>query len=299
VDYIPFINIIQQKHQALRALRYGDPEPWRVYLQETECLFWDNSDRPSTGSVVINSQIVKNKEGLRKHPQFNARRFALDRQQGIAARGEFPYWRLVIRDNLWNGDSLLIHEGKHLTDENCIEALDEFECIRAMGVADSGYDATHVYQFCLRYGIHAVKGEDERYFAHRVIESLADGSERTVLIKRIWEPERPLYLVAHAMRTRENSDEEPLFWRYSKGGIAERLNWLRAGNVVKWEVPGDVSDEYQKHLESHEIVEERDKRGQVSLVDKKLGPDDYLICERYIAMLMDMAGIIGAQAGRR
>ena len=28
IDYIPWLDLIKEKHRALRALKYGDPKPW-------------------------------------------------------------------------------------------------------------------------------------------------------------------------------------------------------------------------------------------------------------------------------
>ena len=299
VDYIPFLTLIQEKHQALKALKYGDPEPFKRYRQERECGFWDNSDRPFMGAIVISSGLKKNREGWLKHPMFFNRYFALDRQQGSLAKNEFPHWWLVIRDVLTTGDSRLVYEGKVLTDENVISILDEHECVRIRGVADSGDDTTHVYSFCLRYGIHAIKGTSEPFFTHEVPElDPATGQiKRMISVKRISAPEKPLHLMLRAAPTRQNRLEEPQFWLYSKGGIAERLDFLRTGGAVKWEVPDDVSDDYKSHMEAQELVEEKDKLGNTRMVYVKVKDrDDLLVCERYIAMQMDMAGIIGAQA---
>jgi hypothetical protein len=142
------------------------------------------------------------------------------------AKGEFPHWWLVIRDALENGDSQLVFEGKVETDENVIEILDRHECLRYCGVADSGDDTTHVYQFCLKYGIHAIKGGKEAFYSH------PDKS------KKIYSVERPLHAMLNAppkfeyqwQVVAEYSDAgipnyvskllpvkaEPKFWLYSK-----------------------------------------------------------------------------------
>jgi hypothetical protein len=298
VDYIPFLTLVQEKHQALKALKYGDPEPFKRYRQERECGFWDNSDRPFMGAIVISSGIKKNRDGWLKDPLFFNRYFALDRQQGSLAKGEFPHWWIVIRDVLTTGDSRLVYEGKALTDENAISVLDDHQCVRIRGVADSGDDTTHVYTFCLRYGIHAIKGTPEPFFTHEVPKIEPEtGKTRIISVKRIYSPTRPLHLMLGAGPTRQNRLEEPQFWLYSRGGIAERLDFLRTGGAVKWEVPEDVSDDYKSHMEAQELEEQRDKRGFTQMVYVKVKDrDDLLVCERYIAMQMEMAGVIGAQA---
>lgn len=309
VDYIPWIELIKQKHDALKSLRYGDPEPWSVYLRERECRFWSDRDRPLMGKVVVNTSLKKDREGLKNHKRFYQRLYALDRQQGSLARGELPHWWLVIRDVLDGpADSLLVFEGKIETDENVIEVLDRHECVRHCGVADSGDDTMHVYQFCLRYGINAIKGGKEAFYAHR------DGS------KKIYSPSTPLheminfpslypYTYRQVMeRNREGvevpirklmpDEREPMFWRYSKYGIRDRLAYLRSGQFVKHEVPSDVSDDYKKHNEAEELIQEPDVDGVMVSKWKQISErNDLFVDECYISMMMEQDGLIGSEAG--
>lgn len=280
VDYIPWLMLIQEKHAALRALRLGDPEPWRRYVTERECHFWDPEDRPVVGAVLLSTGIKKNREGL---PNKAARFAALDRQQGSLAKGELPHWWGVIRDVDAQGNSRLVWEGKCVTDEDAADVIRRHDVPPTCVVVDSGDDTTHVYQFCLRYGFNAIKGGPEPSFSH------PDGA------RRIFSTERPLHLMLNAPATKEDPAQEPLFWWYSKSGIRERLAWLRSGGV-KWEVPGDVSDDYKSHLESEELRTRKHARtGEVITEWVQIkSRNDLFVCEAYIAMLMDMAGIIGA-----
>jgi hypothetical protein len=300
VDYIPWMRLIKEKHDALKILRYGDAEPYRRYTTERECLFWTPEDRPLAGQVVLSSVRLTTGErlgGKRFTP------FALDRQQGSAANDERPHWWLVIRDVMPNGDSLLVFEGKLLSDEAVVAKLDEFKCVRHHGVADSGDDTTHVYGFCLKHGINAVKGGggDDKFFRH---EAEDGGTTR-----RIFSPEKPLHAMIGAApnypyveaflpdgKTVMVPDiREPLFWEYSRDGIFDRLAWLRKNPVVKWEVPASVSDAYKSHLESWELTEEQFGRSNEtrSVWKQRRTRDDLWFCEAYIAMLMDQAGVIG------
>lgn len=295
VDYIPWVKLIEEKHIALKALKYGDPEPWKRYLQERCCRFWDEEDRPLVEKIVVTTKLKKSREGLKAHPHFFSRMFALDRQQGNLRAGELPHWWLVIRDVLETGDSRLVFEGKVLTDEDVIARLDEHECVRRCGVADSGDDTMHVYQFCLRYGINAIKGGKEAFYAHQVPDPHDEG--KTITVYRIFSVEKPLHEMVGSPPTCDNPEDEPQFWFYSKAGIRERLDYLRAGGAVKWEVPEDVSEDYHKHMAGETLEEEQDKRGQTTLAyhahTKRI---DMRVCEAYIAMLMEMAGVVGQAA---
>lgn len=282
VHYIKWLGLIEEKHSALKSMAYGDPVPFRKYVQERECGFWDPEDTPLVGIVTLKADVKKNREGL---PNRQLRAFALDRQQGVLQRGEMPHWWLVIRDVMANGDSLLCFEGRIETDENVIAILLDHGIQMHHGVADSGDDTLHVYQFCYRYGINAIKGSSSPFFAH-------EGG-----IKRIFSPEKPLaqmigaplkYPLATRGKIRVPDPREPMFFHYSKPGMLDRLHWLRASNEVKWEVPSDVSQEYKSHMEAWAF------NPDANLWEKpKKRPDHCAVCEGYIALEMDMGGIIG------
>lgn len=281
VDYISWLNLIQEKHEALRALRSSDPEPWWRYLAERECRFYNpEEDRPVVGAIRVNLKIKKNRDGLSNRA---ARFAALDFQAGSFAKGELPHWWMVVRDVDPQGNSLLVWEGQCLTDEDAVDVLTQHGVKATCVAVDSGHDAPYVYRFCLKHGFNAIKGDGRANFAH------PDGGHR------IFSPEKPLHQLCNVGPTRENPAEEPLFWLYSKPGIRERLHWLRGSKDIKWEVPGDASEDYKEHMESEMLQERRHSRtGEVitEWVQVK-ARNDLFVCECYIAMLMEMAGLIG------
>lgn len=304
IDYLPFIKLIQEKHKAIKAMRYGDPAPYRAYVTERECEFWDAEDRPMLKSIVLTRNAKKNREGL---PGRFARYFSLDRQQGKLSAGELPHWWLVIRDVMPNGDSMLVWEGKCLTDENAVGTIKEHGCLMRHGVADSGDDTTHVYQFCLRHGINAIKGSDTAH-AHK------DGT------KKVYSVEKPLHKMINApatfpyqrklciepggervMRLVPHIDE-PLFWFYHNAGLRDRFAWVKSDkSVLKFEIPEDVSNDYKKHAEAWSLEERRNGKSKelVSQYVQHSRRDDLDKCEQYIVMMMEMAGLIGERAAER
>jgi hypothetical protein len=300
VDYIDWVMLVQEKHAALKALSLGDPEPWRRYRTERECIPYDANDNPFDGGyVVLNTEMKKNREGL---PDPKIRFGNLDRQQGNRAENEFPHWWLLLRDvQLWTDPkdgitrlrTRLVYEGKVETDEEVIRILDEHKVVRHHVVADSGDDTTHVYLFCLKYGINAIKGgKSGDFYVH------PNGA------RRVYSPERPL----HKMLNREPKfpymkpdkknepgvpdPREPLFWLYSKVGIRERFHWLRTSTV--FETPGDVSEDYQSHLDSEErVIMQHPVTGEeVARWIQKRKRNDQFVNECYCAMQIDQAGLI-------
>ena len=292
VDYIDWMVIIKDKHDALRSRSMGDIEPWRRYKCERECIPYDQDDVPLIGLSTFSKGLKKSREGL---PDPKLRLFALDRQQGEASKREFSHWWLVIRDHSIDDQglkSLLVYEGKLETDEEVIKVLDEHKCKRWQGVADSGDDTTHVYLFCLKYGINAIKGGKEEMYAH-------EGG-----VRRIFSPERPLHSMINRSPnypyldmnvkgsvTKVPDPREPMFWLYSKSGIRERFYWIRG--ETRFETPEDVSEEYKSSMESEERITGRNADGSVFfkwIQHKKR--NDQFVNECYIAMQVDQAGMI-------
>lgn len=295
VDYIDLMTLIKEKHEALKARAYGDPQPWRRYKSERECIPYDPDDVPITvGAVILTPELKKSREGL---PMPRFRPFALDRQHGEEAKGEKPYWWLLIRDyKIFFGvmTSRLVFEGRCDSDEDVIRVLIEHQVEFHHGCADSGHDTDHVYQFCMKYGINAIKGAGNPWFQHE------DKS------KRIYSTERPVHTMLGSaakypyverldkgVLVSEPDPREPLFWQYSKGGIREKLSWLRGS--IDFQTPSDVSDAYKLHMEAeirNERVHPRTGETIIEWIQQK-SRNDLFVCECYIAMMVQMSGAVG------
>lgn len=280
VDYIPWVTLIEEKHNALRALRGGDPKPWETYIKERECRFYDPESRPVMGKVILSTKHKKDREGMADR----AYRFcAVDYQRGTLEAGELPYWWMVIRDVDENGNSLLVYEGKLETEADVVDTVNRHDVIPANVVVDSGYAATQVYRFCLTHGFNAIKGGKQDLYSH--------GEEG----RKIFSPEKPLHEMLNRPPSRENPIEEPQFWFYSKPGIRDTLNGIRSpDSTLEWVVPSDVSDDYQAHMESEELQEQVQTDGSRRMVWVQLkARNDLFVCECYIAMQMNMLGLVG------
>jgi len=303
VDYIDWMLLIKDKHDALKARSLGDPEPWRRYICERECIPFDPNDVPLLNIITTSKGIKKNREGLAGE---KLRLFALDRQRGTEAKGELSYWWALIRDVQFNTEtgklrSRLIYEGRLETDEQVILILDEHNCNRWQGVADSGYDTSHVYNFCYKNGINAIKGGKEDIYVH------PQG------MRRIFSQERPLhrdlnrpslypYLQVSDGRGGTESlpdPREPMYWLYSKVGIRERLHWMRT--ETEYETPEDVSEDYKLHQEAEERMETKNPSDNTTktIYYQHKDRNDQYVNECYIAMQVDQAGMIFLQLDKQ
>jgi hypothetical protein len=295
VDYIDWLDLIKEKHFAIRCLKNGDNNPWLKYLRERECIFCDNEDRPFFQRLVLSSN-KKNRDGIL---DYDARFGMLDRQQGRIADGELPHWWASIYDVKEMPDgklkTLLVFEGKLLTDEDAGEVMKSHKVPPRCVVADSGDDTVHVYKFCLQHGFNAIKGSEHS-------EMFVNNNTR-----KIYSEPKPLHAMINAAPkyeylqdwkvTKSNSffesrphDDEPMFWHYSKSGVQDRHDFISSGGggTVDYEVPGDVSEDYKLHMEAWEI--------QDGEYVKLKARDDLYMCACYFAMWLEIAGFIGVNS---
>lgn len=286
IDYISFLLLIQEKHEALRALKYGDPEPYKRYIQERECRFWDPSDRPLISKLEVATGLRKSREGLKERV---LRGMSIDKQRGQAEKGETPHYWVVIRDWAANADNQLVFEGKVQLDDDLEILRERYEVDPRFVLIDSGWAASKVYQLCALYGYAAIKGDDRMSWPHKL-----DNGQR---VQRIYSPTQHIDPFEGDNQGRAGKTEIDLIL-YSKQGIRDRYAWLRSAGHVKCLVPEDVSVDYRMHHET-EIQQEfhHPKTGQsyhlwVKVHEK--ARNDLFVCECYQVLLAEEAGLLGS-----
>jgi hypothetical protein len=311
---ISWVDLIQEKHAALRALDSGNDEPWKRYLQERECRFYSAQSKPFRGQVVLNKTLKKTREGMTDRA---ARFWFADKQKGRAKLGEMVHYWLVIRDVLANGNSQLVYEGLVQTDSDLIARLDEHKCIRNTGAIDCTWDRVNVLQFCYRNGLNAqTTSPQNELFHHKADKVRRIYSEAEALHKQLnvspiynyvasWTEEKGKRIVEYVP-----APAEPRHWNINKYGALRLYFFLRdhqtrmqqlhgadcsADKIIYYEVPGDVSEDYKSQSESWEI-QTRAMGPSKQIVEQlvQIKPQDHLlICEAGICVLLEMSGILG------
>lgn len=305
VHYIDPLQLVIEKHDALKALRYGDPSLWKRYCKERECRFVDPDETPIVHEIKIHDSVIKSRDGL---PGRSHRFFALDRQRGRWSVGEYPHWWFLIADiGMTNGKLVIqiIFEGKVQRNEEVLEILKEHGFREGdtvsghhHGVADCSWEGSQpmeMQNFCLRNGINALISRGEHSFLHN------NG------VRRPYAQERPLHSnVGAPPRYRYNrawvkgswietpDDREPRWWFYSADGVKEILYFLQNAPDVQIIIPSDVSIDFRKHMEAWQREPKKMPDGSIEMVwHQRRDRDDLYICLTYIAMLMHMAGLVG------
>jgi hypothetical protein len=216
---------------------------------------------------------------------------------------------LVIRDVLPNADSCLVFEGQVQTDSELLGILDEYKCPRYAGGVDASWDTKSVLEFAYRGGLNAFMGNQSHKgkFLHKRDGVWRFYSDALPVHGQLNMPPRFNYLT-----TPEGwspAIEEPVVINYNLAGLLGNYFFIRdfASNVaansptgdapapILWEVPGDVSEEYQQQAESWERVAVKQTKTADEVEGfRKIRKDDHmLMCEAYIAMLLDISGLLG------
>jgi len=287
VDYIPFLTLIKEKHEALRSKKYGDLEPFKRYVQERECRFWDSEEAMDFHAITLTAGVKKSRDGWP-----NADRcMTIDYQQGRWTQGDTAHFKAEIRDWLPNGDNILLYEGRVET-ESEVESTRALYNVRAAAVLmDSGHDVDTVYRLCATYGYTAIKGDKVLFY---VKETTKNG--RKVETKRIWFPteaeERFFKFKGKTHRVRL-----PILF-YSRTSLLDRLAWMESPDAahIKTVIPDDVSEEYKAEQQNIQLVKGLNKDGTArhwwEKIDKKK-PDDFRMTSAYQVLFAEINGYLG------
>jgi hypothetical protein len=301
-DAIRWLSLIQEWHSSIRAMKGGDSEPLRRFVTERECKFFSDEQRPFLGRVVLNSGITKSRIGLADRA---VRLWAADKQRGYRSAGELSHYWLVIRDVMENADSRLVFEGQIGTDSELIGILDEHKCHRFAGGVDASWDTKAVLELCYRNGLNAfmANASHKGWFFHQSEKVKRFYSEGKALHMELKMPPRFNYTATVAGWL--PSREEPMVIQYNVAGMLANLFFIREhegnvradggeGDFIRWEVPGDVSEDYQQQNDAWErtTVKQARTNDEVEGFRKTRKADHMTMCEAYIAMMMDIGGFL-------
>jgi hypothetical protein len=313
-----WLDLIQEKHIALRALKTGDDKNWRQYLQERESIFYDPDEhRPFQGAVVLTESARVNRQGL---PKEIAKFYAFDWQQGFKHLGELTHYWGVIESVMENCSSQVIWAGKVDDEMELLSVLREHGITDSDlgGIFDGFIDASkntkHILSFCYRAGINAVMGNA----SGKGLWKWPDGefqyySPKKFIYKELNMP--PKYDLRLTREGYVEDPSEPFIIMYSKAGILKNHFFIQEmkANVlankpdagpdeyIERVVPEDIGDDYLHHHEAWE----RDLKatapkgmGQVEGFKQTHRVDHLMSCTCYIDLEKDLTGLLGNELAR-
>jgi len=272
VHYIPWLSLIQQKHQALKALAYGDRGPWYVYITERECRPWRQEDEPFTHKINISS-------GIKKQPRdgdYETVIGTVDVQRG--GTNDRPHHWVIVRgysqDKNAKVTASLLYEGR-IDEQMQVDALmDSHKVTPSLVFVDSGDQTESVYQWCAAQGYTPLKGMRGDGF---VVEIEGDDGEKERR-RRIWrcDPDRPVEVSTSSGRVLL-----PLIL-YAKDGIRDRLLANQESGLWDWQIPEDISEDFVAHYAAEQT--RYDAQTGMRTHKQVKARNDLYVCDAYQAL---------------
>lgn len=320
---INWLQLVKEKHTALRSLRAGDDSAWKKYLQERECQFYSKDNRPFDGQIIINQSLRKNREGL---PARAVRAAVFDWQQGYKHKGQLIHYWGTICDFTQDCHGQLVFEGKVNSEAELIALVKEYEVDPAHVLIDASKNTKQILQLCYQQGFKAVAG----YTSH-----LGHFNDHPDKVKRFYSAGKPIHaqlnvppVYEYVFGERQDSGtvpmvpdpREPIVIEFNKGGVLGLLFFYREmkarvtancaeenpprtpepNEYMELVIPGDVSEEFLKQYDSWEplLKDARAKPGDVRSPNqeafRQVAQDDHMLMTiGYTIMYLDWSFLLG------
>ena len=268
---ISWFDLVSEWLTAVRALKAGDGEPLKKFVQERECKFYSPQSIPFSGETIYNTSLKKNREGM-KNRIYRAAKF--DWQKGYKHKGELQHYWGVIVDVDIDANSQLVWEGIIESDAELLAEVDAHEVPHCNVWIDcTGKQNKTILQFCYQNGMNAL----DLALSRQTLFLHPDGT------RRFFSPGKPIHLelntrpvfepvVKRSKKTGEREElpnpEEPLVVSLNKAGLLANYFFIRnmksavllanpkatPADYISLEIPDDVSDAFKEQNESWQVV---------------------------------------------
>jgi hypothetical protein len=329
---IEWLDLVKEKHAALRSLRAGDIEPFRKFMQERECRFFSTEYQPFQGQILISAGIKKKREGM---PDRAGRLWKADWQQGYKHKSELEHLWLVIKDVDPLCNDLLVYEGMVNSETELVAILQEHDAIEnGAGVVDCSKNTKHLLEFCYRNHFNAIMSNESHRgtFLHKEDNVRRFYDEGRAICGQL--NVTPIYEPIPTEDGYAPDPREPVIINVNKGGMIANHFFIREhkqrvleaekelaqkegrkprvldpSEYIECVIPEDVSDDFKHHYESWihigkppigEKKPNEKNQGRKEIVLSGIErfqqirqADHMLICCAGIDMLKDWTGLLG------
>jgi hypothetical protein len=287
-----WLNIVRKFLIASVAMRHGNIEPMKVFIQETLGEPWeDRGEKPLEGEIMNRCGEYSIGEEWPKEIKC-ARQITVDMQMGFV---KFNY-------SAFNpaGEKRTIETG-HLATLDELRAYQVLKKVMDRAVAiDCAHKPAEVYEQCLRYGnwVADPKGGRDHFWngwlpllgddAEEFVNWFLDKSGNRIPVKAHWKA------VLINAREGKSGREKPIHrFSWSNPHYKTELYIRRIkGLGPAWQIPKNVSAEYVKQMQVTERIEIRNAEGVLTGYQwKERGRHDDGDCELMQLVLADINGV--------
>lgn len=260
-------SVVREYLESEIALRFGNKEPKRTFINETLGLPWEDQLGVIEDFGFIEHRFEDYDYGEEWSDEVT-RFLSVDRQ----IKGGEHYWWLI-RAFGHIGNSRLIAYGKCNTKLELEKIRTDFRVERHKSILDTGYSAGDCYRFCLDNQWQAFKGEDNPFFLMK--------DERTgKTVRKLWTVSRVDSAIGTNLQGRGRMIR---LTRFSSPGLKDLLFDYLKGNIPGFTIPSKIGRDYKLHITAEERRELESRSGHVSYYWHQLRRDNHLLdCELQI-----------------
>lgn len=241
VDWIDLRDIGQEYIEAKIAMRFGNLDLYKDFIQKTEANAWD--DAPPDSILDVNQRFgayVKRSSWSDEICRF----LTVDNQFGQSSKGELPHrWCLT---RAWGlSETRLIDECKVDEWEDVEELRKALGVVPARVLVDIAFDRPDVLKQCHRFGWQGLIGEDRRVsFPHKG----KDEKGNPAVFQLPFSPPKH----GHVGMGQRGRLSAATYYHWCHKPIKDLYHRLANGhaNDYKFLIADDVSDDYKKHVQA-------------------------------------------------
>lgn len=312
IYWIPWVDIVKEKHLALAKMRQGDDEAFKIYIQRVEARFWDPEARPVVSELSLREGETKREPSM--PDEADLRLMSSDYQRGEARLRESEHFWAVIRDwrVLEDGRirSTLVYEGR-------VWGRHELDLLRESYGVDKRFTALDVSDNQEELLRLIADTADPEIISDRESVAMCGDGAFAGMYANCWtglKGEAGVKWYQHkdsGLRKRYSPIQKrdpylgtanrqmglvPMIL-YSEQLLHDLLNFCRTSNRVEWIDPEDVSKDYREHMDSYERRTKKTATGELVTYWHRLRKrQDLYICNTYQCMQAEFAGLVGTGA---
>lgn len=282
--WVSWRSIVEEFLNAQAAARQGDLSPLKTFFNETMGESWQDRMGEIDDFDFIGGRMQEYDYGV-PWPEERARFMAADRQE---SGGEHYWW--VVRAFGPFGKSRLVAYGRCNTTAELEELRVNYGVPSRNALIDSGFKAREVYRFCASTGWKAFKGDDTPHF---LVQLPAQPGKPARTVRQIWRKTSvdPHFGTPQAGRFKPI----PLF-QWSNDSTKDLLTEYLTGLVGEFSLPAVVGRDYLKQITAERREEQKDARGRLRFVWKRVRRDNHLWdCELMIQVAAVITKVVATQ----
>jgi hypothetical protein len=171
-----------------------------------------------------------------------------------------------------NGESWLLYADKVETEDELVQLQKDYKVLGENVLLDMAHRPNQVGKMIIEHDWRGAWGTETQFFWHR--QPNGSRLERVYSTVQLRDPHLGTSWESRTL-------ERARYVKYSKAGALDIVSSLRYANPTIWHITANVSDRYQRQLNSKMKIQQQNKQtGRIKMIWKDLHREDHLLdCE--------------------